>query len=253
MGLKNINFFRWFSLDDTYEFNGHRHNTYEVNIILSGNMNVTVEESVFELSAGDMLFWSPNLFHCNRIGTDKHVEFLSIHFETKEDFLNKKETVFYHISKNKMPIINILISESEKNGYEDGSSVVPLLEALLIIARNNSKTPHFFNDSSATTYGKIIKLIDDNTVQTIPTIAEMARICGVCETTLKNSFKQHTGKSIKRYFNDLRLQYAKEMLLDGMNASQVSNQLGFSSISYFSQFFKKNTNMSVREFLSQYK
>lgn len=253
MRLKEISFFRWFSLDASYSFSGHKHDTYEANIILEGNMNVTVEGKVFELSAGDILFWSPGLFHCNHVGSEKHVEFVSVHFRLEEETADKKEIVYHHLSNEDMPLVQIMIGHAEKNGYGEDTSALSLLEAIILISRNNAQTPHFFNDSSAKTYGKIIKIMDDHSARTIPILPEMARICNVSEATLKRSFKKHTGKSIKRYYNDLRIQYAKEMLLQGKSASLVADRLDFSSVSYFSQFFKNNTGMSVREFLSQYR
>lgn len=253
MRLTEITFFRWFSLDTSYSFAGHNHDTYEANIVLSGNMNVTIEEKIFELSAGDILFWSPGFFHCNHVGSEKHVEFVSVHFRLEKENSGEKEVVFHHLSSEDMPLVNMLISNAENSGYGKDSVALLLLETIIRISRLNAEVPHFFNDSSAKIYGKIIKLMDDNSVRTLPTIPEMARICNVSAATLKRTFKKHTGKSIKRYYNDLRIQYAKKLLLEGKNASQVTENLQFSSISYFSQFFKNNTGMSVREFLSQYK
>ena len=253
MRLNKITFFRWFSLDHSYNFEGHNHCTYEANIILSGNMIVTIEDKVFELASGDVIIWAPNMFHCNRVGNEKHVEFISVHFNFDGDFLKEKEIVFHHLSRSKIPIVNILLSESETNGYDEGSATLPLLEALIILCYKDSQAPHFFNDNSAKTYGKIAKIMDDCSIINLPKISEMAKQCGVCETTLKEAFKKHTGKSIKKYYNETRIQYAKEMLLEGQNASEVAANLRFSSVSYFSQFFKNNSGMTVREFLSQFK
>ncbi|MBR4911186.1 MAG: helix-turn-helix domain-containing protein [Clostridia bacterium] len=253
MRLKEITFFRWFSLDTAYSFSGHNHDTYEANIVLSGNMNVTIEGKIFELSAGDILFWSPGFYHCNHVGSEKHVEFVSTHFCFEKEDSNEKEVIFYHLSSEDMPLVNMLISKAENSGYGEDSVALSLLEAIIRISRLNAEAPHFFNDSSARVYGKIIKLMDDNSVRTLPTIPEMARICNVSPATLKRTFKKHTGKSIKRYYNDLRIQYAKDMLLEGRSASRVAENLQFSSVSYFSQFFKSKTGMCVREFLSKYK
>ncbi|MBO4693322.1 MAG: AraC family transcriptional regulator [Clostridia bacterium] len=253
MRLTEITFFRWFSLDMSYFFSGHKHDTYEANLVLSGNMNVTVEEKIFELSAGDILFWSPGLFHCNHVGNEKHAEFVSIHFCLEKAGAAEKEVVFHHFNSDDMLLVNMLIGKAEHGGYGENSVALPLLEAIIRISSLNAEIPHFFNDSSAQIYGKTIKLMDDCSITTLPTIPEMARICNVSAATLKRAFKKHTGKSIKKYYNDLRIQYAKKMLLEGKNATQVTENLQFSSISYFSQFFKSNTGMSVREFLSKYK
>ena len=254
MRLSKIEFFSFISLDpDNYRFEDHRHNTYEANIVLDGDMEVTVEENAYHLTSGNVLIWGPNCYHYNKLGSDNHVEFATVHFLADEDFLEADQPIFCHFDTEKMVLFNLFVGEAKSHGTEANSPAIPLLEAIIKMILCRSDTPHFFNNNSAKIYGKVIRMMALHSVRTIPKIPELARRCGVSETTLKNAFKQHSGKSVKKYYNDMRIQYAKDMLLSGMSANKVAETLGFSSLSYFSQFFKRNAGLSVRDYVAQFK
>lgn len=248
MRIADISFCKTFSLDNDYNFTGHTHNTFEVNIILGGNMKLSVEEKVIILSSGDMIFWLPNLFHYNRVGTDNFTNLLSIHCELEDFPFSDEKIVYYHLDSQKMMLVNIFINEMQRNGFGNDSPVVPLLEALIKMGFNSAKSPIYSEDSSAKVYKKTMDILNDN-IDKMYTIPELARICGVCNTTLKNSFSSHSGMSIKKYYIGLKLNTAKNMLLSGMQVNEVARSLGFSSTSYFSQFFKKQTNMGSKEWI----
>lgn len=53
-------------------------------------------------------------------------------------------------------------------------------------------------------------------------------------------FKQYTGFSPNQYYNHIRVQYAKELLLSKVyTVAEVSDVLGFNNAFYFSSIFKK--------------
>ena len=54
---------------------------------------------------------------------------------------------------------------------------------------------------------------------------------------------------IIEYFTLLKINGAKEMIRTGhLNFTQISEQLGYSSIHYFSRQFKKSTGMTPSEY-----
>jgi len=69
------------------------------------------------------------------------------------------------------------------------------------------------------------------------------------KTHLSQTFKAHSGKTILTYYNSLKIEEAKRLIAEtNMNFSQISNQLNFSSLHYFSRLFKKHTNLSPSEY-----
>ena len=65
--------------------------------------------------------------------------------------------------------------------------------------------------------------------------------------------KIETGKSSDEYFQFKRIEAAKKMLLNGkLTVSQISDELGFPSVQYFSRLFRKMLGISPNEYqLSQ--
>ena len=252
MRLTDITFCKTFNLDQNYSFSGHTHATYETNIIFSGNMEVTVEGDVIKLSAGDMLVWSPNMFHFNRVACGDTVRFVSVHFSCEDSEINDNTLCYHHFDYEKMAIATAFTEEVQKYGFECKSAAYSLLEALVFMCICDSGSPVLSRDSSATVYSKAAQMMSKNQDK-ILTIPEMAQSCGVCATTLKSSFKRHSGKSIKKYYCELKLDTAKNLLFSGLTAEETAFKLGFSSPSYFSQFFKKNTGIGVREYINKLK
>lgn len=59
-------------------------------------------------------------------------------------------------------------------------------------------------------------------------------------------FNEYVGMTFPEFINDLRLTYAKELLLANrdINIKRVAEMCGFSTTSYFSQQFKKKFGIS---------
>ncbi|MCE5256141.1 MAG: AraC family transcriptional regulator [Spirochaetaceae bacterium] len=64
-------------------------------------------------------------------------------------------------------------------------------------------------------------------------------------TSFREDFKAYTGLSPYQYFLEMKINKAKEMLLDGgLSVKEISYKLAFQNPYYFSRLFKKKTGMS---------
>nr|WP_067055857.1 AraC family transcriptional regulator [Mucilaginibacter sp. L294] len=77
-----------------------------------------------------------------------------------------------------------------------------------------------------------------------PSIAQLAKICGTNEFKLKQGFKGLFDKSIFGYLSDYKLNYAKQLLLEGTPIKAIAFQLGYSSVQHFSNAFSKKFAVS---------
>ena len=81
------------------------------------------------------------------------------------------------------------------------------------------------------------------------TVDDILAASGLSLSTLKRIFRQQTDCGIIHYFLILKINEAKRLLLDtDLTVSQISDQLSFSSIHYFSNLFKKYTGVSPRQY-----
>jgi transcriptional regulator GlxA family with amidase domain len=61
-------------------------------------------------------------------------------------------------------------------------------------------------------------------------------------------FKQYTGIAPVQYQLDLKIRRAREMLVStDLSIKEISYELGFQSIHYFSRIFKNKTGMAPSE------
>jgi AraC-like DNA-binding protein len=82
------------------------------------------------------------------------------------------------------------------------------------------------------------------------TIKELSRKAAINECYLKKGFKEMYGSTIFDFFQSQRMEHAKYLLYEkGLTVTEVSDSLGYSSISHFSTAFKKHTGIKPCELL----
>lgn len=80
----------------------------------------------------------------------------------------------------------------------------------------------------------------------IPVLAEL---CSVSEQYLRRMFASSLGVSPAVYIRNMRIKYAKELIISGEHSvSEVATLSGFEDVSYFSREFKKAVGVSPSEF-----
>jgi len=82
------------------------------------------------------------------------------------------------------------------------------------------------------------------------TIKELSRKVAINECYLKKGFKEMFGSTVFDFYQSQRMEHAKYLLYEkGLNVTEVSVMLGYSSISHFSTAFKKHTGLKPCELL----
>jgi AraC-like DNA-binding protein len=82
------------------------------------------------------------------------------------------------------------------------------------------------------------------------TIKELSRKVAINECYLKKGFKELFGTTVFEFYQSQRMEHAKFLLYEkGLTVTEVSMQLGYSSISHFSTAFKKHTGCKPCELL----
>ncbi len=263
MKIDSLERFYHLNHDNTYRFSGHRHNSYEVNIVFNGCLEITCDDNVFKLNPGELAMWKPGVFHRNCVVSNDITEFISLHFVSSSDDIetgffgnNKSEksnsgmtnAVVFELTESDISIVKVIDDEVNRCGI--GSEVcLKLLEALFIRLSGKTSVPELATGGNPWVYRKAVRVMNDNISYPL-SVSDIARKCGVCTTTLKNAFSECAGKGVgvKSYFLEMKLEKAKKLLLSGQSVEEVSVDLGFSSPAYFSQCFKREIGKNPIEF-----
>jgi AraC-like DNA-binding protein len=84
------------------------------------------------------------------------------------------------------------------------------------------------------------------------TLEELSGIAGLSTFYLSRTFKEATGYPIITYFNKMKIEKAKELLIEGnKKVKEVAYELGYVSEFYFSRMFKRIEGLSPSEFYSK--
>ena len=82
-----------------------------------------------------------------------------------------------------------------------------------------------------------------------PTIAALASAVLMSESQLKQSFREVFGVSIYQYFQQERLERAKQLLSDNnRTVKEVGYELGFTNIGHFSRLFERSFHVKPKKF-----
>lgn len=95
---------------------------------------------------------------------------------------------------------------------------------------------------------RVIGYMETNLAENL-TFSQICRYSAQSATRLKTIFKAATGYSVMEYYREMKIAAAKTMLREeNGNVTQIADRLGYTSVYYFSRYFKKETGMSPREY-----
>lgn len=82
-------------------------------------------------------------------------------------------------------------------------------------------------------------------------VGKLARTCGLSESHFRRLFTRTIGRSPRNYWNDLRLRMAASLLRSsGRSVLEISQDVGFETLSSFNRLFKTHFGQSPRAWLS---
>lgn len=96
---------------------------------------------------------------------------------------------------------------------------------------------------------KVRKALLEN-LEEPPALDDLARLCGCNPQYLSRTFSETAGTTISLYLRRLRIERAAEMLANGRaNASEAALEVGYRSLSHFSQAFRAEKGITPSEWV----
>ncbi|MFV0440582.1 MAG: response regulator [Lachnospirales bacterium] len=99
-----------------------------------------------------------------------------------------------------------------------------------------------------------IEYIDENYQNSSISLKDVTEVTGVSKTYFSSIFSQKMNKTFVEYITELRMNKAKELLLNtDMASGEIAFEVGYNDSHYFSFLFKKVNGYSPREFRARRK
>ncbi|MCQ6560642.1 AraC family transcriptional regulator [Paenibacillus mendelii] len=272
--IKKLVTFHYNELNKDYLYPGERHDFWEFLYLDKGEITITTDRNTFDLRQGDLVFYSPNEFHSLKANNKVASNILIVSFECGGSAMTFFEGKFFRLDDEERGHLANILREGlhafdppvdkpggdlmRRNPPPFGSEqmIKINLEALLIrlvrrahgmeqeIRLSLAAKEHHERELSA----RIIHYLRENLAANL-TIDQIGRYFGIARTPLTTVFKKETGLSIMDYYHTLKIEQAKSMIREETyNFTAIADLLGFSSIHYFSRYFKKSTDMTPSEY-----
>ena len=243
--ISDITKYHHYFMNAGHVFQGHAHSTYELNFIIDGKIQISCGDDTFELGKGEAILLPPYKFHsCCYI--DK-TELIVVNIETP-DIKSYEKALIYTLDEKSIEIFKYFYNDIEENALLDNSELNICLESpesarkLLEVffqfsdAYKKEYIPKY--NESINIFNHAAQYMFENLTEKL-TISDIATECKVCQTTLKKVFTDYTGDGCIAFFNKLRMEQAKRMLISGASCREIIETLGFSSQASFSKRFKE--------------
>ncbi len=229
---------------------------YQLNYITKGGGILETNTGIFPVKTGSLLVIFPNIWH--RYKPNSHTgwteNYIGFNGTAVENFMNHK------IFSPDKPVIQIgereeildtflrifSLTEHEKPGFQQIASglIIELLGYLVAFEKQKEFS------------GKRIEKIIEEARYKMRTetgqnfdIEKFAEEHNVGYSWFRRMFKNYTGLSPRQYCIQLKIMRAKELLAStNLSVKEISYELGFESIHYFSRMFKQKTGKSPTEF-----
>lgn len=229
---------------------------FQLIYITKGDGELFIGNKQFTLSKGNIFLLYPNQWHSymptNETGWNEYyIGFEGeIVFSWLENSFLDSENQVYDIGFNEelVKIYNRAIElakfENESLNYHLSGLVYQMI-GLLIYETNNKKAIEKY-DVQLIQRAKII--MNENVYKTIYP-EELAEKLNINYTSFRKQFKKVTGFAPANYFKELKINKAKQLLLESsLSIKEIAIRLQFYSADNFTTTFKKKTGYSPNEY-----
>lgn len=249
------------------QFNGKMARTlnhYELILICNGKGSFKIRNRQYPVKKGMLLIISPDVPYSIELDNTIPVGVLTIHFSfagiTFNDGkwkVNDKVQVplgqpvqelkdYYHIEEQFQKLVDCW--NEKLPGYE--FSARTMFQQLIIeIMQNRNQQSQ--GDGTSLKVEKIIQYMHQN-ISAKVTLPELSKLVHMAPAYMSRAFKETTGYTIIEYFNKLKIDKSKELLIEGnKKVKEVAQELGFADEFYFSRMFKKYEGITPSQFNSR--
>lgn len=233
----------------------HWHDCFEIELVLGGKAQHTLNGETYTLSAGSLYLLRPTDFHAVHLQEPVTVYNLMFLEESVDDELlnlmidadgnlaaQLDEIEFSELSA----LMQLAVREFEGDRMHRDACLHHLLECIFIRTVRLCAQPSGRRSTEMPTLRKILTYLHSHFREN-PSMASMASMSGFNPCYFSSLFHKETGKTYKEYLSDLKLNYARKLALSSsLPVTEICYACGYNSLSHFMREYKAHFGCSPR-------
>lgn len=278
--IREIVTVHYFEYQRDFSFSGEIHDFWEFLCVDKGEVNISTDTRNLSLQRGDIIFHKPNEFHslsANHRIAPNLVVISFICTSSAMDFFRDKVLTIDSCERNLLAQIITAAKETFAgrldNPYQTKMNLnakIPIgseqlislhLELFLLHLMRRylaSELPQQKNDAilrkrHGEIYHRVIDYLSEHINEHL-TIEQICRDTLTSRSQLQVLIREKHNCGIIELFTQMKITEAKQLIRDNhFNFTEISVQLGYNSVHYFSRQFKQITGMTPSEYSSSIK
>ena len=246
--------------DHTWHSIEHTHANAELFYCVSGEGRFRVDSEDIPVRADDLIVVNPHVAHTEYSLPERKLEYIVLGVQGTEFYAPGGENVSYRslnyteIRRELLPYFNDITNEAARKSEHYAEVCQHILRVLLIKLKRHEQfdmeyaTPGWF---SSTECIAVKRYIDDHYGEPLD-LDTLVKRTHLSKFYLAHAFQKEFGVSPINYLMQRRIREAKHLLTHtDHQLSDITQMLGFSSQSYFSQCFHRIVGVTPRAYRTQ--
>lgn len=243
------------------------HDFHEISLTIKGNQTVAVEERNFVLKSGELLWVKPGEVH-SKSGfeecTQLNVSFTQEMLDSLINYLDDETLTQLFLSPDPVPILSLSSSQQTEIRQQlnqlyflstrDLSLArtqirILLSQVLGFYAQYIRKFASMYCEKGSPTWFTSLLLELQNPERLCSSLDDLSELSHRNKAYISRSFRKYLGMTPTQYINNLRLEYAENLLAHtDKSILEVSMESGFENLSHFYHQFQRKNNISPMAF-----
>lgn len=228
---------------ESYYCATHCHNTYEIYLLLKGNVDYIVGNSRYSLRPFDLLVIPPSVFHCPR---SQHGEYERVIFNFKKTDVNSNVQALlenigdHYYLRNNVFIRSLALDFLPLTTTAETELKLRMLKDLLelIIIQLSVTQPIAEQKIINPTLSAIIQYIDENLDKKLH-LDSISKMFFVSPSWINYAFKKYYYISYTQYIKTKKMTYAQSLLQAGASPKTAAVMSGFDFYTTFLRQYKE--------------
>ena len=234
----------------------HTHNHAELFYIVGGKGQFLIEDQLYPVNTNHLVIINPNVTHTEVSLNAQPLEYIVLGIDGVElsitENSNGQFCILDHFESMDITscLRNILREmELKQPGYEDICQAFMEILIIRLMRSTGLSVPTEPQNSVGNHQCAAVRRYIDHHFKESLTLDQLAEEAHMNKFYLSHAFKQEYGVSPINYMISRRLEESKYLLAEtDLSMSQIAQLLGFSSLSYFSQVFRRTQGIAPMEY-----